>query len=923
MQFAYSGGIVSFDAYRPIDIAVRGVNARAVTLTLYPLSQREFLGFQQGGIPQDFAPAARETYTARRGLNGPLNGAATIAQELPGVNGTALMRPGYYFLRADGAAGGTDQMAFMVTRTSLTLKTSNDRALVWAVDLRTGRPLPGLQVRLVRASNGGGLVLAGHTGADGVLDARATYPTSPNDSALVALLDRPGDVALCTTNWNSNVSAYDYHLPAVYGPSPTRQGYLYTDRPIYRPNGPVRFRGLIRADDDGAYGLLAVGTPVRVTLSDSNNHIVYNTTARLDAYGAFAGTLTLPANAALGADTLAAQVGGQSFNVTLQVAAYRKPDYTVAVTPTHADANYTTGAPVTVTVAARYLFDAPLNRAKVHWSVVKSDLYFSAPAYPDYTFQDYPDTFWYSGSAPRLAARLPGYPAPAGSGNAGGGVCIDACGPGGSGGAPAVVQGDARTDANGALTLAIPADLRHSLLSQQWSVEAEVTDINSASVSGRVAVSVHKGRFYIGLHQAAPFVVAGQPARLDLLTLGQNGATTVPRVPITLTLYRRTYHEVNSPNSPFPQEQPVDTFARTFAASTGADGHGAASVTLPSSGEYRLVATAHDAAGNPIRSALSLYAAGADEAFSPWANTPEDRIRLVPDKSLYRVGEVARVLVAAPRPDMTALVTIERGRVYSHQVVRLAGASPTLQVPILLGYLPNVFVSVVLVAGTDARGDAPLWKMGVAELPVDVRARQLRLSLRANTTRARPGETITATLHAAAPDGRPVQGEFSLAVADAGVLSLAAEAAPSILDGFYAERGLGVQTAYSQNIRGFQVAAADLVKGNQLSRERHAAFAAAPARTGGGGGGGSGAGPTGKPRAYFPDTAYWNATVTTDANGNATLPIALPDNLTTWRLSARPDARYAGGPDHTRRHQHARSAAAPVAAAFLHARRPN
>ncbi len=896
VQFAYSGSIVSFDAYRPVDIAVRGVNARAVTLTLYPLSQGEFLGLQQGGIPQDFAPAAHAIYTARRGLSGPLNGAATIGQELPGANGTALPRPGYYFLRASGA-GGSDQMAFMVTRTSLTLKTSNDRALVWATDLRTGRPLPGLAVRLVRASNGGGLVLAGHTGADGVLDARETYPASPNDGALAALLDRPGDAALCTTNWNSNVSAYDYHLPAIYGPPATRQGYLYTDRPIYRPSGPVRFRGLIRSDDDGAYGLLVAGTPVRVILSDSNNHIVYNTTARLDAYGTFAGTLTLPANTALGTDTLAAQVGGQSFNVTLQVAAYRKPDYTVAVTPLHADANYTTGAPVTVTVAARYLFDAPLNRAKVHWSAIKSDLYFSAPAYPDYTFQDYPDTFWYSGgSVPRLAARLPGYPAPANSNNGGNsayypsclgsGVGDTSCGQGS--GAGTVVQGDARTDANGNLTLAIPADLRHSFLSQQWSVEADVTDINSASVSGRVAVSVHKGRFYIGLHQAAPFVVAGQPARLDLLTLGQDGATTVPRVPLTLTLYRRAYHEVNVPNSPFPQERPVDTFVRTFAASTGADGHGAVSVALPSSGEYRLVATANDAVGNPIRSALSLYAAGADEAFSPWANTPEDRARLVPDKGLYRVGDVARVLVAAPRPNMTALVTIERGRVYSHQVVRLSGASPTLQVPILPSYLPNVFVSVVLVAGTDARGDAPLWKMGVAELPVDVRARQLRLSLRADTTRAHPGETITATLHAATPDGRPVQGEFSLAVADAGVLSLAAEAAPSILDGFYAERGFGVQTAYSQNIRGFQVSAAGLAKGNTLTREKHAAFSAAPARNGGGGGGGgSGGGPAGKPRAYFPDTAYWNATVTTGADGAATLPIALPDNLTTWHLSAR------------------------------------
>ena len=104
---------------------------------------------------------------------------------------------------------------------------------------------------------------------------------------------------------------------------------------------------------------------------------------------------------------------------------------------------------------------------------------------------------------------------------------------------------------------------------------------------------------------------------------------------------------------------------------------------------------------------------------------------MVPDRALYHVGDVARVLVAAPRPGMTALVTIERGRVYSHQVLRLSGASPVVRIPILPGYLPNVFVSVVAVSGTGAHAGIPLWKMGVAELPVDVRARRLRLTLRA------------------------------------------------------------------------------------------------------------------------------------------------------------------------------------------------
>src|SRR5437762_1836135 len=132
------------------------------------------------------------------------------------------------------------------------------------------------------------------------------------------------------------------------------------------------------------------GTPVRVTLTNATGHVVYAAVEHLDAFGAFAGTVTPAPHAPLGQDTLTAQVGSQTFSVTMQIAAYRKPDYTVAAGSARPNGNYTSGERVRVRVAARYLFGAPLNRARVHWSVVSTALYFSPPAYPDYTFQDYP-----------------------------------------------------------------------------------------------------------------------------------------------------------------------------------------------------------------------------------------------------------------------------------------------------------------------------------------------------------------------------------------------------------------------------------------------------------------------------------------------------------------------------------------------------
>ena len=114
-------------------------------------------------------------------------------------------------------------------------------------------------------------------------------------------------------------------------------------------------------------------------------------------------------------------------------------------------------------------------------------------------------------------------------------------------------------------------------------------------------------------------------------------------------------------------------------------------------------------------------------------------------------------------------------------------------------------------------------------------------------------------------NGNPVEGEFSLSVVDLAVLTLTDPNAEDIFTAFYGEQPLGVHTGISLAASG--------------QRLRYM-----PGGMGGGGGDDMAQSVT---REYFPDTAYWDAQIVTDANGEATVKMYLPDSLTTWQVLGR------------------------------------
>jgi uncharacterized protein YfaS (alpha-2-macroglobulin family) len=110
---------------------------------------------------------------------------------------------------------------------------------------------------------------------------------------------QPGspDFAIATESWTQGIGPWDFDLVSNYGRA--YRGYLYTDRPIYRPGQTVYFKGILRADDDAHYTLPFDGMTVDVQILDPQRKVVYRQPLTLTQGSVYA-ELQLDMEAALG-----------------------------------------------------------------------------------------------------------------------------------------------------------------------------------------------------------------------------------------------------------------------------------------------------------------------------------------------------------------------------------------------------------------------------------------------------------------------------------------------------------------------------------------------------------------------------------------------------------------------------------------------
>jgi hypothetical protein len=530
---------------------------------------------------------------------------------------------------------------------------------------------------------------------------------------------------------------------------------------------------------------------------------------------------------------------------SFQVAEYRKPEYQVAVR-TDREA-YLSGESIKVGAEASYYFGGPVAGADIHWSVLSSDYGFryrcpSSLRCPWYSWSDFE---W---ASPEAESSYGDY-------------------------GQLIAEGDAQTDEEGRVTWQVPAEITGESQSQIFTIEASVTDLSGQEVSQRTATVVHKGAFYAGVAPRGYLARVGEEKQVDLLTVDWD-SEPVADVSLTVVFMEHRWYSVRrqAEDGRFYWDwSSEDVPVFTTTVTSGDDGRAVVAYTPEKAGSYRVRASGLDSQGNEVRSAAYFWVWGGD-GYVRWRQESNNRIELIADKEEYRVGDVAEILVPSPYSGtVQALVTAERGHIVSSEVHELTSNSEVLRVPIGEEHVPNLFVSVVLVQGAEQAADGlATFKMGVAKLPVSVESKELEITLTPDKGLPQnehygPRETATYDVMVRDREGRPVEAELSLRLADLAALALADEPGPTLLETFWRGRGLGVRTSTPL-----------VVAMEAFNRELK------PRAKGGGGGDGEG-----MVRSRFADTAFWDPVVQTGKDGQAEVTVQLPDNLTTWRMQAR------------------------------------
>lgn len=125
-------------------------------------------------------------------------------------------------------------------------------------------------------------------------------------------------------------------------------------------------------------------------------------------------------------------------------------------------------------------------------------------------------------------------------------------------------------------------------------------------------------------------------------------------------------------------------------------------------------------------------------------------------------------------------------------------------------------------------------------------------------------------------DGKPVSAEVSLAVVDEAIFAVRPDLTEDIWSAFYPRRWHDISSLDSLHFSFYGAS----------GQERIRWAAGKPATTFADIKGGV-VGLEPDVRKYFPDTLYWGPHVVTDARGQATVRMRMPDSLTTWRATAR------------------------------------
>lgn len=768
-------------------------------------------------------------------------------------------RYGFVFFQLD--TGSSDEWerypkAFLqVTEIGISSKFSPENNVVWVTELRTGLLVAEAEVEIRDDANTvrwrGKTDKEGKVQTPGWKQLGITSKDQWTKPQQWVFAKRGKDQAFLSSEWGTGIDPYRFGIEYDWNPEPQIiQGYIFTERGIYRAGEKVYIKGIIRKREKGQWKLPSA-KEIECEVQDPFQKVIHKNKISLDSFGSFSLDLETNEEASLGYYQILAKVPPETeaekvtdIYGTFQVEAFRPAEFEVHLrTPKE---SFVFGEDYKAQIRGNYLFGGTMAGQKASWHLRFNKTSFSPPGQKGYIFGNELD--WGEWEE-REESRL-------------------------------ITSGEGALDAEGKLEIKIPLVPEKEKDSVLATLEATVQSPSRRSISSRIQTVIHRGEFYIGLRPNTYFVKKGDPLAISLVAVTPQGAS-LPEKKISVKLLKREWRSVRK----------AGVGGRfkwiTEKEDTEIEGKQVQTKNEPvevsfmpeKSGLYFIQAEGQDGRKNTITTTTSIYVTGKD--YVPWERRDDDTVELVPDSNQYLPGDKAKILIKSPYERAKALITVEREYVLESQVFEIVGSSNQIEIPILSDYIPNIYVSVLLVQGRTSSASAnenedvgkPSFKIGYAELKVNPSEKRLKIEISTDKKDYKPKEKVSLRLKVQDQKNSGHRASISVAVADVGVLNLIGYQTPNPFDQFYGPKPLSVQTSETR----LQVV------GQREFGEKGEEV---------GGGAGEKMMAPGMTlaevelRGDFKSTAYWNPSLLTDEKGEASLSFILPDNLTTFRIMA-------------------------------------
>ena len=573
------------------------------------------------------------------------------------------------------------------------VKVSQDQILVFAQDMKTGKGRKGARILV---ANGENVVFEGTTGDDGVAQGTwkqpqaGLFPALPNLSMIPNSPPVPNEALQYLVLDGADAAGSGLGVPDQVARGLSARAYIDTDRPAYRPGQEVSIRGVIREVEGGQYANPA-GQVYKLEVTDSQARLLVSKDTTLSPFGTFRDSISIASGAPVGSYRIRVyRPGGSDFSGGFEVQSYQLEKLGLEFDLPRTV--FYRGETIHATLKARYGFDAPAAGRPITVQL--------------------PDGRTISG----------------------------------------------QTDAQGQFPVEFPTEGYGE--DQALSLIARLPADNVA-VRANVRIAVQG--FGITLTTPREVYLDGESFTLTATTLDALGEPTGQELRVAVIK---------------PVERAGSVVEREVSSKTlttdKATGLGRVSLRIEETDKvnYILRVTGTDQFNHPIVTDQTITISGANDA---------EKLRIIADKTTYRVGENATVRLVNRGKAGTALLTWEADRILRYQIQTIQAGENPVEWAVEGPQFPNFTLTASRMA--DQRFDE-----GKIDIKVE---RDLRISLKPKAGTVAPGAEVEVEITAVDQMGRPVQAELALALVDRTLLRQFGDKLPPIGPFFYDQTRLG------------------------------------------------------------------------------------------------------------------------------------